>query len=124
MNCKPITEVDIWDMLNTASSQMTSAQERLWEAIRILPVKWQQHPYGDRSGGFWVLGIIGRRAIWYNDIEGGFNISQYSRYGIIDEYLCNQDKLEWAIQRIMNFIQLGYEIGPSMGPPQPGEYSR
>ena len=54
---------------------MSQEEMRLWEAIRIQPVKWQQDPYGIQGGGFWVVGIIGSTVIWYNDIEEGFNRS-------------------------------------------------
>jgi hypothetical protein len=47
---------------------MTDGQLRLWRAIEIDPAKWEQHPYGDQGGGFWVVAVIGRTAIWYNDI--------------------------------------------------------
>lgn len=35
--------------------------------------------------------------LWFNDIEDGFNRSKYSDFGKIDEYWCNQDRLEIAI---------------------------
>ena len=30
-----------------------------------------------RAGVFWVVGLIGRTVIWYNDIEEGFNRSAF-----------------------------------------------
>ena len=65
--------------------RMNPKQQRLWQAIRIEPEKWQQHPYGDQGGGFWVVGLIGRAVLWYNDIEEGFNRSSFSTYGLIEE---------------------------------------
>lgn len=62
----------------------------------------QQSPYGDLGGGFWVVAIIGRFVAWFNDIEDGFNVSRYSKYGVIGEYWCNQDELEWAMQRVLH----------------------
>ena len=31
---------------------MNAPQRRFWEAIRIMPEKWMQHPYGDAGNGF------------------------------------------------------------------------
>ena len=104
---KPISEVDIWDELNKAGERMTPPQRKFWEGIRIDPEKWQQHPYGDLGGGFWAVGIIGRRVVWYNDIEEGFNHSKYANYGEISEYWCNQDHLEWAVQALMTRMDDG-----------------
>lgn len=104
MTWNPITEEEIWNVLNSARERMTIPQGRLWEAIRIPPEKWQQHPWGDEGGGFWVVAIIGRVVVWFNDIEEGFNLSTYSKHGEINEYYCNQDELEWTIQHILNEV--------------------
>ncbi|TPN86666.1 hypothetical protein FJ987_06415 [Mesorhizobium sp. CU2] len=80
-------------MINEATIDISAAERRLWEHISILPEKWKQEPYGTQGGGFWIVGLIGRNVIWYNDIEDGFNLSRYTTYGEIGEYWCNQDSL-------------------------------
>ncbi len=89
---------------------MSQEEMRLWEAIRIQPVKWQQDPYGIQGGGFWVVGIIGSTVIWYNDIEEGFNRSRFFAFGRIDDYWSNQDELERTIQYLMNALSQGHDI--------------
>lgn len=121
MTIPPMSEADLWDLINEAEARMTPAQAGMWEAIRILPEKWQQHPYGNESGGFWAVGLFGRWVLWFNEIEEGFNLSAYKRYGVIDEYFCNQDELEWAIQNVLRLIELGHGAGPRKGPPKPLE---
>lgn len=101
MEWQPISEVSIWDLLNQSIPQMRSPEERLWEAMRIIPEKWGLSQNGDTGGCFWVVGLIARRVIRYNDIEEGFNLSLYSAYGVIDEYKCDQDSLESAVQRVL-----------------------
>lgn len=27
------------------------------------PIKWQLHPWGDRGGGFWIVAVLGSRAV-------------------------------------------------------------
>lgn len=118
MEWQPISEADIWDNINGACLRMNPTQEKLWEAIKITPEKWQQSPYGDLGGGFWAVAIIGRLVVWFNDIEDGFNVSHYSKYGVIDQYWCNQDELEWAVQRVMNLIENGNDGWANASPPQ------
>jgi len=68
-----------------------------WNLIQIAPQKWQEKEYGGEGGGFWVVAIFGTKVIYYNDIEDGFNISEYEAYGQIKEYSCNQSELDWVI---------------------------
>lgn len=68
-----------------------------WNFIKIEPQKWQEKEYGEEGGGFWVIAIFRNRVIYYNDIEDGFNISEYEVYGQIKEYYCNQSELNWTI---------------------------
>jgi hypothetical protein len=119
---QPISEVAIWDKLNAGVDRMGTRQKKLWEAIQIMPEKWSQPLHGKVGGGFWAVGIIGPTVLWFNDIEDGFNHSSYSRYGIIDQYSCNQSELEEAVQRLLDIIDTGYDSGPFSGPPLPGIY--
>jgi hypothetical protein len=97
---------------------MSAPALALWEAIRIPPIKWRLSPWGNKGGGFWVVGILGRRVIWFNDIEDGFNVSHYDSPGVIAEYLCDQDELHHTVCRLMELLQTGIEC-PHCGPPQP-----
>ena len=94
---EPISLDALLARISQGYARMTQAQQRLWDAIRINPEKWQQHPYGDAGGGFWTVGLIGRTAIWYNDLKDGFNRSVYSTYGVIDDYWCNDDELDVTV---------------------------
>ena len=98
-------------------SQDDRRSARLWEAIRMSPVKWVQHPYGDVGGGFWAVAIIGTNVVWFNDIEDGFNISSYQTWGVIGDYWANQNTLIQAVQRVLNVVAHGFDFGPFCGPP-------
>lgn len=80
---------------------MSTDQLRLWKSIAINPIKWALHPDGDLGGGFWVVSIFGKSVIWYNDIEDGFDISDYSTFGEIADYGASQYELEMAVQIAM-----------------------
>lgn len=117
MEWSPISENAMWDLLLTAESQMDIEVSRFWEAVRVTPEKWKQHPYGDQGGGFWVVGVIGSRVIWFNDIEDGFNVSSYSNFGEIGEYWCNQDELEHVLLQLLYCVQTGVPITGRASPP-------
>jgi hypothetical protein len=118
-NWTPISEAEVWDLTIKAWEEMSLPQRRLWEVIKIEPIKWQQAPYGTQGGGFWVVAIYGSTVVWFNDIEHGFNRSTWSNPGVIDEYWCNQDELQWTVQHVLNEWQDGSPSGGRCGPPQP-----
>lgn len=89
----PITLEKITTMIGYVPFFLNEEQLKLWDFIKLTPQKWQEHTMGEEGGGFWVVAIAGNNAIYYNDIEEGFNISSYSQYGILDEYGCNQSEL-------------------------------
>jgi hypothetical protein len=68
------------------------------------PVRWQLSPYGDEGGGFWVVARDGRRVLWWNDIEDGWNVSAFDVSGCIPaaEYRANQDSLHLALPRLQS----------------------
>ena len=98
----PIDEKALSARVQQGVARMNRAQVRLWQAICVTPEKWQQHPYGEPGGGFWVVALIGRTVIWYNDLEEGFNRSRYVSYGIIEDYWRNDDELELTVQYLMD----------------------
>jgi len=107
---EPIAETALRARVAQGEARMSPPQRRLWDTIRIEPEKWQQHPYGDQGAGFWVVALIGRTVIWYNDIEEGFNRSRYTAHGTIDDYWCNQDELELTLQYLMNALEQGADL--------------
>ncbi len=93
---------------------------RFWDAIKLPPQKWNLSPYGDLGGGFWVVGLIGSKVVWYNDIEDGFNVSAYATFGAIAEYWCNQSELEITVQQLLYAVQTGSSMVGRASPPREG----
>lgn len=117
MDWRPLSEADIWQLIIEAENRMTIPQSKLWEVMKTDPVKWQEKTYGKMGGGFWVVALIGNLVVYYNDIENGFNISQYQQFGVISDYWCNQDDLEWSVQNILDTILNGGNYFPHASPP-------
>lgn len=115
---EPISFNELYDKIIRTENCLTGELANFWKLIKITPEKWQEKQYGKEGGGFWVVAICGNRVIWYNDIEEGFNISMYHKYGEIDEYWCNQSELEAPISGLYERIQSGDDFYIQAGPPQ------
>ena len=114
---KPITEKELYSEIWKTESELEGKYLNFWNLIKISPEKWSELNFGNEGDGFWVVAICGRKVIWYNDIEEGFNISNYNEYGKINEYYCNQDELNIAVLRLFELIDFGGEIIEKSVPP-------
>lgn len=77
---------------------------QFWNYIRIEPEKWQEQSMGTEGGGFWVVAIIGKTVIYYNDIEEGYNRSSFKKYGEIDNYYPGQTYLHEMVESLYKEI--------------------
>jgi hypothetical protein len=114
----PLSIDDLHDLIRESELEMSFSERQLWDLVRIVPEKWALPPWGDVGGGFWVVGLIGFHVIWYNDIEGGFNLSLYDRRGAINGYWCNQGSLQPVLWDLLHQIETGEAPG-AFGPPRP-----
>jgi hypothetical protein len=115
---EPISLSDLYDKIYGSEPVLNGELWHFWQLIKIEPAKWKEKKYGNEGGGFWVVAICGRRVIWYNDIEDGFNISGYKTYGEIEEYYTNQDELSWAVTRLFDLVKFGGEVIGQSGLPE------
>lgn len=114
----PLAEAELATLIADAVVRMEPPAQSLWNLIRVPPSKWQLPPWGDAGRGFWVVGILGQHVVWFNDIEGGFNVSRYKTPGQIGEYWCNQDQLNHTMYALLRQIETGH-CPAKYGPPQP-----
>ncbi|WP_337968946.1 hypothetical protein [uncultured Flavobacterium sp.] len=114
---EPISFDDLQDGIQKTEKDLDEELKNFWDLIKIDPVKWEEKEYGEMGGGFWVVAIFGHQVIWYNDIEEGFNISNYKTFGKIEDYWCNQDELVHVIYQLVEFVKGEREaIGGRRGP--------
>jgi hypothetical protein len=118
MNWQPVNLKELKQSIYLSEKQMTKEQFNFWNLVKIKPEKWQESTYGQEGNGFWIVGLIGNNVIYYNDIEEGFNVSNWSSYGLIDEYYCNQDELHWTINKLLQAINNSGQIEGRLGPPK------
>lgn len=110
-------EQSIPNHIQSEIDQLGEDWDVIWRMIRVQPVKWQLHPWGDEDDGFWVVALFGHRVIYYNAIEDGFNVSTFHQFGVIDHYVCNTDSLEECLNLIVWAMERNVPI-PGFGPPQ------
>ncbi|MER8492607.1 hypothetical protein NKH53_30975 [Mesorhizobium australicum] len=71
---------------------------------------------------FWVVGIVGQIAIWFNDHEDGFQRTAYERPGEITEYGSLQFKLEEIMQHLLIELETGERTLPRSSEPLLGVF--
>ncbi|MCU0864985.1 MAG: hypothetical protein MUC36_14440 [Planctomycetes bacterium] len=115
MNWTPIDREELQRWIERGLEAGGEDVRTVFARIACEPVKWQLHPWGDQGQGFWVVAKLGRRVVWFNDIEDGFNISTFAAEGVIppDGYGCEQDQLHLALRKLLH----GGESPP--GAPRP-----
>ena len=113
---EPISLSELFDEIQKTEKDLDGELKNFWDLIKIDPIKWEEKEYGEMGGGFWVVAICGNKVIWFNDIEEGFNISNYKIFGEIDGYWCNQDDLIWSLTKLFDLLKFGREIVGIRGP--------
>jgi hypothetical protein len=83
---EPISITELYNRIIQSEQKMTASEHRFWKMLKIDPEKWTLTPEGNDGGGFWVIGLLGKNCIWFNDVEKGFNVSGYDYPGEIKEY--------------------------------------
>lgn len=94
-----------------------------WERVRIEPEKWRCSPWGDQSGGFWVVAEMPGEVVWYNDIEEGFNTSPFTTRGNIGEYRCNQTEFSTLLNTLPEALAAEAFAARDAAPGVPPEWS-
>ena len=114
---KPISEIELIEEIQKTETQLNGDLWNFWQLIKIDPEKWEEKSFGNEGEGFWVVAICGRKIIWFNDIEEGFNISGYKEYGKINGYFCNQEELDWTVKRLFDLVKFGGDVIGQASPP-------
>lgn len=115
-------ETALWDLINERRERMSFAQRRLWDTISIDPEQWIHRTSAGADLHIWVVALIGRTVISYNDLEHGFDRSNFARYGEITQLGWGQSDLEIAVQEVLNELEFGRRTAPSVSEPKPGTY--
>ncbi|ETA72920.1 MULTISPECIES: hypothetical protein [Mesorhizobium] len=117
-----MSEATLWDLINAGQDRMSFAQRRLWDMISIDPEQWIHRTPAGEDHRIWVVALIGRTLISYNDFEHGFDRSNFVQYGEIAQIGGGQSDLEIAVQDALNELEFGRRTAPVVSAPKPGTY--
>ncbi len=96
----PFPEEKILEDVSRTEYYLSGHLEEFWNLIKIAPEKWQSYIFNEEGDSFWVVAIWGTKVLLYNDIEEGYNVSEYHKYGIINNPGANQSDLYEMIEAI------------------------
>jgi hypothetical protein len=100
MSWEPITFEELSFEISKREIDMESNLFDFWNKVKITPVKWSEDEYGKEGNGFWVVAKYKNFVLYYNDIEEGFNISEFESEGKIKEYCAEQDELRISVLKL------------------------
>lgn len=96
----PLSEQRLAEMLSESETLMSSVLKGVWNHIRLPHAEiWQQHPWGDEGCGFWVVGVLGKSCIYFNDLSRGFNIGRFYHWGEIADFEMESQPLDQLLQQ-------------------------
>lgn len=102
-------EAAIWDLINDTFLKMSFPQKRVWERVKIFPEKWSYEPKPNLKKKVWVVGIIGKQAVWYDDVfdemDDDFCVSDYERYGQIGTF-CGGKPCNMSLEENIELLRL------------------
>ncbi len=102
---EPITSEELSLEISKGEKEMSSENFQFWNEIKFTPTKWTEHEFGDEGGGFWAVAKYKNFVLYYNDIEEGFNISEFEKDREIKEYGAEQDELQFALIKLRKLIE-------------------
>jgi hypothetical protein len=94
---RPITDEELRDLLEVQLAACAPERRELFERHRVIPYRAPLVRYGKRELVF-VVAVKDGEALYYEDVEDGFNLSPLSESGEILQHWCNQDDLQYALR--------------------------
>lgn len=89
------------DLILKSQSLMDDDMSSSWDEFKVEPQKWKESSNDSGYDFFWVVAILGNEVIWFNDITNGFNISNFTEVGHIDEFWSETTDLQNLLWHIL-----------------------
>ena len=109
---RPITEGEMRDLLEEQLAACTPERREVFERYRVSPYRAPLIRYGKKELVF-VVAVKDGEALYYEDVEDGFNRSPLSESGEILQHWCNQDDLQDALYSWMPGVTPSGRFGPA-----------
>lgn len=97
---KPMTQAELEQLIEEQLADCEPEQRDTFEKYRVPLRRVPIERYGKQERVF-IVAQCGDEAMYYEDIEHGFNFSPLDTDGRILQHWCNQDELKYAIWRWM-----------------------
>ena len=111
-NWRPTTLKDLQNILAQDLEECDGEQREAFGRYRVVPSLFPIVRYGESEQVF----VVARRSnevIYWEDGEGGFNISPLDATGGIAQHWCNQDSLGTALNEWIEGRQSGTRLCPA-----------
>lgn len=108
----PITEEEMRDLLEEQLAACTPDRREIFEQYRVPLYQAPLVRYGNKELVF-VVAVKEGEALYYEDVDDGFNRSPLSESGEVLEHWCNQDDLQDALYSWMPGVTPSGRFGPA-----------
>jgi hypothetical protein len=79
-----------------ALGKLSASARRLWDWIRITPEQWRSNQYPG-NGTVWVVGVLGRKCLYFIEVEEGWGWGGYETWGAVNEYHWEQLEIQQVV---------------------------
>jgi hypothetical protein len=96
---RPISELELEELINSQLAECTPSQRELFSQIRVPLRPAPILRFGSTESVF-VVALLGSTAVYYEDVEEGFNMSELALDGSILKPGFEQWKLRHVLHRL------------------------
>ncbi len=109
----PVTKSELLDLIANQLSNCNQAQLDTWKKYSVKPYKVKIDRYG-LTESVYIVALKSNVAMYFEDVEDGFNFSRLSKEGDILEHYCNQDELDIALNKWTEGMEYhNWNLGPA-----------
>jgi hypothetical protein len=112
MNWNPPTADAVKEIIQADLATCNDQQTAMFERYAVEPYLAPILRYGEMERVF-VVARKGDEVIYWEDVEGGFNLSTVSSDGKILQHFCNQDELRFALNAWIEGRGRTVPLGPA-----------
>ncbi len=98
---EPITKAKLGKIIERDLKLCDTRQLAVWKKYSVIPKK-APIDRNNQTGYVFIVAIKNNEAMYYEDVEEGFNLSPLGEDGKILEHWCNQDELPFALNNWIN----------------------
>jgi hypothetical protein len=95
----PISAEELLELLKGQEKELDDTQREIFKKYRIKPYRAPIERYR-KTEYFFVVAKWDNKAMYYEDVEEGFNVSPIDESGRILQHWCNDDDLKYAVHRL------------------------